>query len=152
MSGIILLGLRILAAMALYAFLGWALFLLWRSLQQDALEISSRQVTPLDLLTNSPEEENGLLHFTSTDVVIGRDIDCECKLEHGTVSARHARLTFHHNQWWLDDLQSTNGTKLNGESLQTSTVVVNGDTIKCGEATLTVILKTESQLGAGDQL
>ena len=150
MSGLILLGLRILAAIALYAFLGWALFLIWRSLRQNALEISSRQVMPLDLLIYSPEEEKVLLHFSSNDVVIGRDSDCECKLTHGTVSARHARLTFHHNQWWVDDLQSTNGTKLNDESLQTPTVVVNGDTIKCGETTLTVILKTESQLSSGD--
>jgi pSer/pThr/pTyr-binding forkhead associated (FHA) protein len=149
MSGLILLGLRILAAIALYAFLGWALYLLWRSLRQDALEISSRQVTPIDLLIDLPEEENILLHFTTNDVVIGRDVDCECKLTHGTVSARHARLTFHHNQWWVDDLQSTNGTKLNGESLQTPTVVVNGDTIKCGETSLTVILQTEPQLKAG---
>jgi len=150
MSGIILLGLRILSAIALYAFLGWALFLLWRSLRQDALEISSRQVTPLDLLIDSPEEENALLHFTSGDIVIGRDIDCECKLKHGTISARHARLTFHHNQWWLDDLQSTNGTKLNDESLHIPTIVVNGDTIKCGETTLMVIIKTKSQLDSGD--
>jgi pSer/pThr/pTyr-binding forkhead associated (FHA) protein len=150
MSGLILLGLRILAAIALYAFLGWALYLLWQSLRRNALEISSRQVTPLDLSVDAPEKENVRLHFTSSDVVIGRDMDCECKLTHGTVSARHARLTFHHTQWWLDDLQSTNGTKLNGESLQTPTVVVNGDTIKCGEITLTVILKTEAQLNAGD--
>ena len=150
MSGLILLGLRILAAIALYAFLGWALYLLWQSLRRDALEISSRQVTPLDLLIDSPEEENVLLHFTSSEVVIGRDMDCECKLTRGTVSARHARLTFHHAQWWLDDLQSTNGTKLNGEILQTPAVVVNGDTIECGETILTVILKTEPQLEAGD--
>jgi len=140
MSGILLLGLRILAALALYAFLGWALFLLWRSLRQEALELSTRQVTPLDLCINSPDQENVTLHFISGEVVIGRNDDCECKLTHGTVSARHSRLTFHHKQWWLDDLQSTNGTKLNGDKLQTPTVVVNGDTIKCGEITLTVIL------------
>lgn len=141
MSGIILLGLRILAALALYAFLGWALFLLWRSLRQDALELAARQVTPLDLCINSPEEDNITLHFTSSEVTIGRNDDCECKLKHGTVSARHSRLTFHHKQWWLDDLQSTNGTKLNGEVLRTPTIVVNGDTITCGETTLTVVLK-----------
>lgn len=150
MSGLILLGLRILATIALYAFLGWALFLLWRSLRQDALEISSRKITPLGLLIDSPEEENTLLNFTSGDLVIGRDPDCECKLTHGTVSARHARLTFHHNQWWVDDLQSTNGTKLNAEVLKIPTVVVNGDTIKCGEIVLTVILNTEAQSSTGD--
>jgi pSer/pThr/pTyr-binding forkhead associated (FHA) protein len=145
MTGIILLGLRVLAAIALYAFLGWALFLLWQSLRREALEIATRQVTPLDLLVASQADENTLLHFTSGEVVIGRDSDCECKLTHGTVSARHARLTFHHAQWWLDDLQSTNGTKLNGEKLQTPTVVVNGDTIQCGEENLTVFLKAGAQ-------
>jgi pSer/pThr/pTyr-binding forkhead associated (FHA) protein len=151
MSGIILLGLRTLAAVSLYAFLGWALFLLWKSLRQDALEIASRQVKPLSLLVVLPDEtEPVLLHFTSNDVAIGREMDCECQLQHGTVSARHARLMYHHNQWWLDDLQSTNGTKLNDELVQTPTIVVNGDTIKCGEAILTVILKTETQPGSGD--
>ncbi len=150
MSGIVLLGLRILAAVSLYAFLGWALFLLWKSLRQEALEIASRRVTPLDLQIVSPEENQTVLHFTGNNVVIGRDQDCECILKHGTVSARHARLTFHHNQWWLDDLQSTNGTKLNDEVLQTPTVVVNGDTIKCGESILIVVLNTEAQLGTGD--
>jgi hypothetical protein len=150
MSGLVLLGLRIFATIALYAFLGWTLFLLWRSLRQDALEVSSHQVTPLDLLICSPEEENTLLHFTSGDLVIGRDSDCECKLTHGTVSARHARLTFHHNQWWADDLQSTNGTKLNSEALKIPTVVVNGDTIRCGEIMLTVILNAETQRSTGD--
>ena len=32
MSGLILLGLRLLAAVALYGFLGWALFLFWHTL------------------------------------------------------------------------------------------------------------------------
>jgi hypothetical protein len=150
MSGLILLGLRILAAIALYAFIGWALFLLWQSLRRDAQEITSRQVKLLDLLVDAPEEKSALLHFTSGDILIGRDADCECKLTHGTVSARHARLTFHHNQWWVDDLQSTNGTKLNDESLQTSTVVVNGDAIKCGEITLTVIIKSDVQVNPGE--
>ena len=145
MSGIVLLGLRILAAIALYAFIGGAFFLLWRSLQQDALALASRQVIPLDLLVSSPDEDDQLLHFTQSDVAIGRDPDCDCILSHGTVSARHARLAFHHSQWWVDDLLSTNGTTLNDEPLQMPTVVVNGDTIKCGQITLTIIFKTEAQ-------
>lgn len=140
MSGFVLLGLRILSAVALYAFLGWALFLLWRSLRHDALTLASRQVTPLALLINSPDEEERLLHFTQNDIAIGRDPDCECRLLHSTVSARHARLAYHHSQWWVDDLMSTNGTKLNDEPLQMPTVVVNADAIKCGQITLTVIL------------
>jgi pSer/pThr/pTyr-binding forkhead associated (FHA) protein len=66
------------------------------------------------------------------------------------VSARHARLTFHHHQWWVDDLQSTNGTKLNDEPLRIPTVVANGDTIKCGQVDLTVIIKDQAVASPGE--
>jgi len=151
MSALALLGLRILSAVALYSFLGWALFLLWRLLRQDTLALASRQVTPLTLLISSPDEDDRLVQITQNDVAIGRDPDCECVLSHGTVSARHARLAFHHSQWWVDDLLSTNGTKLNDEPLQMPTVVVNGDTIKCGQITLTIVFK-EKQTGTGEQV
>jgi pSer/pThr/pTyr-binding forkhead associated (FHA) protein len=150
MSALVLLGLRILSAVALYSFLGWAFFLLWRLLRQDTLALASRQTTPLALLISSPDEEDRLVQITQNDVAIGRDPDCECVLAHGTVSARHARLAFHHSQWWVDDLLSTNGTKLNDEPLQMPTVVVNGDTIKCGHIALTVIFK-EKQTNTGEQ-
>lgn len=144
MSGFVLLGLRILSALAIYCFLGWALFLLWRLLRQEAMALAARKITPLAFLIVIPDQEDRLFKVTQNDVAIGRDPDCECVLLHGTVSARHARLAFHHGQWWVDDLLSTNGTKLNDEPLQMPTVVVNGDTIKCGQVTLTIILKTES--------
>ena len=144
MSGFVLLGLRILSALAVYSFLGWALFLLWRLLRQEALALAARKTTPLAFLIGTPDQEDRLFEVTQNDVAIGRDPDCECVLSHGTVSARHARLAFHHSQWWVDDLLSTNGTKLNDEPLQMPTVVVNGDTIKCGQVRLTIILKTES--------
>jgi pSer/pThr/pTyr-binding forkhead associated (FHA) protein len=150
MSGIILLGLRILSAIALYAFLGWALFLLWRTLRKDTLEVASRKVLPLSLLIIPPGEEETFVNFTQGEISIGRDPDCECVLAHGTVSARHARLTFHHHQWWVDDLQSTNGTKLNDEPLRIPTVVANGDTIKCGQVDLTVIIKDQAVASPGE--
>jgi len=86
-------------------------------------------------------------------VLIGREADCECQLTHTTVSARHAQLSFHHQQWWLDDLNSTNGTKLNREPVETSTVIVNGDEISCGEVTMEIIIKTEipEKTGGSDE-
>lgn len=139
-SGIALLGLRIGAAVALYAFLGWIVLLMWRSLRQEAAFLSTRKTAPLFLGLESADLGNKTLHFTGGDVSIGRDPDCECALDDATISARHARMTFHHNQWWVEDLDSRNGTSLNGELLTTPTIVVNGDTIKCGQTILKVIL------------
>jgi pSer/pThr/pTyr-binding forkhead associated (FHA) protein len=150
MTGIVLLVLRILLAVAIYSFLGWALFLLWRLLRQEAIALATRKTTPLTLLISSPEAEDQIFEVTHNDVAIGRDPDCECVLSHGTVSARHARLAYHHGQWWVDDLQSTNGTKLNEEPLQMPTVVVNGDKIKCGQIILTVVFKTETSASTGE--
>lgn len=150
MSGIVLLGLRILSALALYAFLGSALYLLWRSLQNDALNISTRQVAPIELTVSTPGEADRLFHFSQSNIAIGRDPDCDCVLAHGTVSARHARLSFHHSQWWVDDLLSTNGTLLNNEPLHIPTVIANGDTIKCGQITLTIALSSENHPLSGE--
>jgi pSer/pThr/pTyr-binding forkhead associated (FHA) protein len=141
MSAVLLLGLRILAAIALYAFIGWALYLLWRSLQQETVFLSSRQVSPLNLTIQTSGESSQTLHFTQGDVLIGRDPECEILLDDATISARHARLAHHHNQWWIEDLQSTNGTKLNDETVQTATIVVNGDTIRCGQTVIIVNLE-----------
>lgn len=141
MSAVILLGLRVLAAVALYAFIGWTLYLLWRSLQQETVFLSSRKVTPLNLLIQTSGESSQTLRFSQGDILIGRDPQCEVILEDAAASAHHARLTYHHNQWWLEDLQSTNGTKLNNETVQTATIVVNGDTIQCGQTVLLVNLE-----------
>jgi pSer/pThr/pTyr-binding forkhead associated (FHA) protein len=79
-------------------------------------------------------------HFNVPVVLIGRDEHCDCSIQHPTVSAQHARLAFHHNQWWVEDLHSTNGTFLNQSPVDTSMVLTLGDELRCGQVVLTVIL------------
>jgi pSer/pThr/pTyr-binding forkhead associated (FHA) protein len=64
------------------------------------------------------------------------------------VSARHARLSYHHNQWWIEDFQSTNGTFLNEERIYTPTVLMKGDEIRCGKCHLEITLSEKNE-GAG---
>ena len=52
--------------------------------------------------------------------MIGRDTHCDLSVMDEALSAHHARITFHHGQWWLEDLNSTNGTFLNREKLNPS--------------------------------
>lgn len=141
MSALLLLGLRFAAAAALYAFIGWALLLLWRALRHEADFLASRKVIPLHLTIQTSDERSNTLYFTQSDVLIGRDPQCDVVLEDATASARHARLSFHHNQWWLEDLESTNGTRLNQERIETPAIVVDGDTIECGQTVLLVHLQ-----------
>lgn len=137
MSGILVLILRILLAIALYAFIGWALYTLWRELklQTQLLQPGRIPALRIRLVSGAPEEEHT---FTQPEVIIGRDPGCDLALVHETVSSRHARLNFHHNQWWVEDLQATNGTYLNDNRLEISTVLVNGDEIRCGQVILEI--------------
>ncbi len=138
MSGLILLGLRILAALALYAFLGWALFLIWRTLKSQAELQMANRLVPIDLVETSPLAQDKIHHFSEPEALIGRDAGCACRLDDSTVSAYHARVSFHHNHWWLEDLNSRNGTLLNAEKLRTATILIDGDDIQCGNIHLLV--------------
>ena len=83
-------------------------------------------------------------HFIQTEITLGRDPVCDIPVFDETVSARHARLTYHHGQWWVEDLGSTNGTRLNQEMLTQPTVLTSGDEVCLGQTTLTVNLATDS--------
>jgi hypothetical protein len=48
------------------------------------------------------------------ELLLGRHPACDVVLPNPSVSRRHARLRFHDGGWVLRDLESTNGTKVNG--------------------------------------
>ena len=133
MSGPVVLALRLLLAVSLYAFLGWAFVSLWRDIKQQGALLASRKVPPISLTIVHGEPVPQARHFVQPEVTIGRDPACECPVDDEAISTRHARLSFHHNQWWLEDLDSTNGTLLNKEKLAMPTVVISDDEFKCGE-------------------
>lgn len=63
---------------------------------------------------------------------IGRAGDAEVHLDHHTVSRRHAELRLCPlGRWWIHDLDSTNGTLLNGRRV-TSEALAPGDEIGVG--------------------
>ena len=134
MNGQALLLVRILLAASLYGFLGAALLVLWRDLKRQAENVVAAQSPPITLLWDGQTS----FHFTKPEVTIGRDPACDATLEDKTVSNEHARLSFHHNQWWLEDMQSTNGTFLNEERLSSPTVVTTSDQVRCGQVILSI--------------
>jgi len=137
MSGIILLILRAGMAITLYAFLGWGLWLLWRDLKHQQTSLTYQQVAPL-IMKVAIGDTRRVQHFTAMEITIGRDPGCECVIDSKTVSTRHAQLCFERGQWWVEDLESTNGTLLNQEPVTAPTVLTPGDQLRCGEATLTI--------------
>jgi pSer/pThr/pTyr-binding forkhead associated (FHA) protein len=134
-SAIILLILRILLASLLYGFFGLAIYTLLRDLRQQGDLLAARQPPPLTL--TGLLENHALSHrYNKPEVILGREPGCDFPLDDKTVSSRHARLSYHHQQWWLEDLASTNGTFLNSEAITTPVVITHGDELRLGHIEL----------------
>ncbi len=132
MSGPVFLALRIALATALYLFVGWALVTLWRDLRRSARQAALPGIPALELLLEDSKSKQPM-RFTSTEITIGRDPACQCHLEDKTISSHHARLVYRLGQWWIEDLNSTNGTFLNQEPVTNPVVVTQGDKLRCGQ-------------------
>jgi pSer/pThr/pTyr-binding forkhead associated (FHA) protein len=68
-------------------------------------------------------------------VVIGRSKDCDVQLSDPNVSRRHAELRQEGAAFWIVDLDSTNGTEVNGRRLKRAKLQT-GDTITIGSTEL----------------
>ncbi len=144
MSGSIVLALRLLMALALYAFLAWALLILWREIRRQGQTLSNRRVPSISLAVRQENGTQATRHFSQPEIILGRDPGCDIPLTDDTVSTRHAQLTYHHGQWWATDLSSTNGTFLNENILHMPTVITSGDEIKCGKVSLFISLTSDA--------
>jgi pSer/pThr/pTyr-binding forkhead associated (FHA) protein len=140
MTGPIVLALRLITALALYSFFGWALFFLWREVQKQGLSLANRRVPGISLTVKNGSAAPILKHFAQPEITLGRDPGCDIPLLDDTVSTRHAQLIYHHGQWWLEDLASMNGTILNETSVNMPTVITSGDEIICGSTHLMITL------------
>src|SRR5215510_10190973 len=110
MTAVLVLVLRFGLAVSLYVFLGWSLFNLWKDLNQQGAILAAQKNPGINIvakLENGKEISN---RFFQTEVTIGRDPNCDFPILDEAISAHHARISYHHTQWWLEDLSSTNGT------------------------------------------
>ena len=139
MIATILLVIRFAISLVLYSFIGWAFYLLWQDFRAQARRISSLQTPPLTLVFESPLGEE-IRQFVHSPITIGRDPSCDCRLDDSTVSVRHAGLSYHHSQWWIEDLNSTNGTLLNGETVDAAAVLTNSDQLRCGQVEMKILI------------
>jgi hypothetical protein len=69
--------------------------------------------------------------LSSDTVTIGRLAECDVVLKDKGASRKHAQLKRRDGSWTLTDLGSTNGTRLNGQTVQ-SRELSDGDTITIG--------------------
>lgn len=138
--------LRLILAVALYAFLGWALWTLLQELKQQGDKLAGQRKPAITLHVKSEQGNESVRRFLQPEVMIGRDPNCDLSMMDEALSAHHARLAHHHGQWWLEDLNSTNGTFLNREKLTTAAVVITGDKFKCGNTVFDIHVEENNGL------
>lgn len=129
----LLLRLALVAFLAVFfGTIGRAMWQEWRGRQAALLT----ETHPALILLQPPDGRS--LRFQALQVVVGRSQGCDAVIPDPTLSARHARFSYHHHQWWLEDLQTTNGTSLNGQMVTSPVVITEGDSILCGRVRLEV--------------
>ncbi len=71
----------------------------------------------------------------NSDTSMGRGLECQIQLHDPLASRVHARVYYRAQQWHLEDMQSRNGTVLNGAKIDRA-VLVDGNRIKIGNTEL----------------
>ncbi len=73
----------------------------------------------------------GRIPLPQDRVLIGRSNQCDLQVADNAISSKHCELKFDGEHWWLADLQSSNGTRVNGKQIQ-KRVLRAGDEIVLG--------------------
>ncbi|MBF2027161.1 MAG: FHA domain-containing protein [Oscillatoriales cyanobacterium C42_A2020_001] len=85
------------------------------------------------LVTNLLKNQTQLLIQPQQAWIIGRDRQAGVCVQDKRLSRRHAMIRYVHNQgFYLVDLNSTNGTYLNGEAVRRPVLLKDGDRIRLG--------------------
>ncbi|MFC6286990.1 FHA domain-containing protein [Nocardioides sp. GCM10027113] len=69
-------------------------------------------------------------------ILIGRGADAAIRLDDDYVSTRHARIAASGDQWFVEDLGSTNGTYIGSVRITQPTTLTLGTQVRIGKTTL----------------
>jgi pSer/pThr/pTyr-binding forkhead associated (FHA) protein len=141
MISYLFLLLRIAILLILFTFLGYALWVMWVDLNQKSKKKLKPNHPAITLVSN--KEESDPNRFLNSPFIIGRDPASGLRLSEPTISAKHAKISYHHRQWWVEDLNSTNGTYLNDEPVTTPLVLATNDQLRCGDVNMDVFIEEE---------
>ena len=73
---------------------------------------------------------------TEAPILIGRGSDAAIRLDDDYVSTRHARIAASGDQWFVEDLGSTNGTYIGSARITQPTTLTLGTQVRIGKTLL----------------
>ena len=85
------------------------------------------------------EQTGEEIHLTRPSNLIGRSSDCDVVIKKSDVSKRHCRILIRSTEAEIEDLDSVNGTTINGEPV-TRRELMNGDILAIADYSFRVEL------------
>ena len=141
-----LLVLRATETLLLYSFLGFVLYVLYKSNRNEPIKwpfgTAANLALHIRLEGSSPTQE--FIFDNQAHVSIGRDTDNVICLDDNGVSAQHANIFFLDHNWWIEDKASLNGTYLNDEKIIVRSALADGDHVRIGKSILQIKIGTEN--------
>lgn len=137
-----ILLLRLLFIFLIYFFLFQVVRVVLRELQTYSQQQQSAPVVsePTGHLIVKESGNSGFRSGTRFELepvsVIGRHPRATILIDDGYVSSEHAQLSWSDGRWWITDLDSTNGTLVNGREVRVPTGLRYGDMIEIGDLQL----------------
>ena len=85
-----------------------------------------------------PRELRGVKLPITGPLVVGRSPGSDIVINAGYVSGRHARFGLFSDSLVVEDMGSTNGTKVNGKTITAPTALEMGSVVSIGDVTLRI--------------
>ena len=127
---------RILFLVLLYLFLFGIARALLRDLRAAAREPTVELGRLVVVASPGGEPAAGTTLALDAITTLGRDVNNAVVVDDEFVSAEHAVLTFRGRTWYVEDLDSTNGTFVNGSPVDGVAPLGYGDEIQLGQVRL----------------
>jgi pSer/pThr/pTyr-binding forkhead associated (FHA) protein len=102
------------------------------------------------VLTLSGPEGKHRFAMVGEEIIIGRAPSCDIAIGHKSISRRHLRISHAAAQFYVEDLGSQNGTRINGRRINGKTPFSVGDEVQMSDFTMQLgFLEPEPAAGEG---
>ena len=107
-----------------------------RRTKQAAKQPAKRRGSPTHVLVVEGSNSGQRADLDAAPILIGRGTDAAIRLDDDYVSTRHARIAASGDQWFVEDLGSTNGTYIGTVRITQPTTITLGTQVRIGKTIL----------------
>jgi pSer/pThr/pTyr-binding forkhead associated (FHA) protein len=97
---------------------------------------SKRRGSPTHVLVTEGANSGERADLDRAPILVGRGSDAAIRLDDDYVSTRHARIAASGDEWFVEDLGSTNGTYIGSVRITAPTTITLGTQVRIGKTIL----------------